>query len=62
LDIGILNTTLVVEQFNNQCLPVSSEVLQVSNIPRTYKIDTVYSHQETGLKVTYERDKKFATF
>ncbi|MFE3868616.1 deoxyribodipyrimidine photo-lyase/cryptochrome family protein [Flavobacterium sp. LS2P90] len=51
------------EQSNTQVLAVSSEVLQVFNIlEETYKIDTVYSHQETGLKITYERDKTFKRF
>jgi deoxyribodipyrimidine photo-lyase len=51
------------EQSNTQVLAVSSEVLQVFNIlEETYKIETVYSHQETGLKITYERDKTFKRF
>ncbi|MDI1306140.1 MAG: deoxyribodipyrimidine photo-lyase/cryptochrome family protein, partial [bacterium] len=51
------------EQSNTQVLAVSSEVLQVFNILEgTYKIETVYSHQETGLKITYERDKTFKRF
>jgi deoxyribodipyrimidine photo-lyase len=43
-------------------LAVSSEVLQVLIFLETYKIDNVYSHQETGLKITYERDKTFKRF
>ena len=51
------------EQSNTQVLAVSSEVIQVFNIlEETYKIETVYSHQETGLKITYERDKTFKRF
>ncbi|MDI5898365.1 cryptochrome/deoxyribodipyrimidine photo-lyase family protein [Flavobacterium yafengii] len=51
------------EQSNTKVLAVSSEVLQVFNIlEETYKIETVYSHQETGLKITYERDKTFKRF
>ena len=56
-----INTQL--EKSNTKVLAVSSEVLQVFNIlEETYKIDNVYSHQETGLKVTYERDKTFKRF
>lgn len=51
------------EQSNTRILAVSSEVLQVFNIlEEVYKIDTVFSHQETGLKITYERDKTFKRF
>ena len=51
------------EQSNTQVLAVSSEVLQVFNIlEETYKIETVYSHQETRLKISYERDKTFKRF
>lgn len=51
------------EQSNTQVLAVTSEVIQVFNIiEETYKIETVYSHQETGLKITYERDKTFKRF
>ena len=51
------------EKSNTKVLAVSSEVLQVFNIlEETYKIDNVFSHQETGLKVTYERDKTFKRF
>lgn len=48
---------------NTYILAVSSEVLHVFNIlEEIYKIDTVFSHQETGLKITYERDKTFKRF
>lgn len=48
---------------NTHVLTVSSEVLHVFNaLQEVYKIDTVFSHQETGLKITYERDKTFKRF
>jgi len=48
---------------NTHILTISSEVLHVFNIlEEVYKIDTVFSHQETGLKITYERDKIFKRF
>jgi len=51
------------EQSNTQVLAVSSEVVPVFNtLQEIYKIDTVFSHQETGLKITYERDKTFKRF
>ena len=51
------------EKSDTHVLTVSSEVLPVFNtIQEIYKIDTVFSHQETGLKITYERDKTFKRF
>ena len=51
------------EQFETRVLCVTSEVLQVLNaLQEIYKIDTVFSHKETGLKITYERDKIFKRF
>ncbi len=59
--LGDINKQL--EQSNTHVLTVSAEVIQVFNaIQEIYKIDTVFSHQETGLKVTYERDKTFKRF
>jgi deoxyribodipyrimidine photo-lyase len=55
---------------NNSLVAYNSEILIVrSNINRTlqiiqetYKISHVYSHQETGIKVTYDRDKNLKRF
>ena len=56
-----INTQL--QAFNTHVLAVSSEVIQVMNIiEETYKIENVFSHQETGIKITYERDKSFKRF
>ena len=56
-----LNTQLATS--NTKILSISSEVVETFNIiQEIYKIDTVFSHQETGLKITYERDKTFKRF
>ncbi|MCF6140571.1 deoxyribodipyrimidine photo-lyase [Flavobacterium sp. K77] len=48
---------------NTKILAVSSEVIHVFNIlEESYKINAVFSHQETGLRITYERDKAFKRF
>ncbi|WP_420572822.1 deoxyribodipyrimidine photo-lyase/cryptochrome family protein [Kordia sp.] len=55
---------------NNSLIAYNSEILIVrSNIHRTlqiiqetYKISHLYSHQETGIKVTYDRDKMLKRF
>jgi deoxyribodipyrimidine photo-lyase len=55
---------------NNQLIPYNTKVLCVTSelipaintIQERYTIDAVYSHQETGLKITYDRDKAFKRF
>jgi deoxyribodipyrimidine photo-lyase len=49
--------------FNTKILSVSGEVISIINsIQEVYKIDSVFSHQETGIKITFERDKSFKRF
>ena len=49
--------------FNTKILSVSGEVISIINsIQEIYKIENVFSHQETGIKITYERDKSFKRF
>ncbi|GEL12275.1 deoxyribodipyrimidine photo-lyase family protein (cryptochrome) [Flavobacterium glycines] len=51
------------KKLNTHVLAISSEVAHVFNtLQEIYKIDSVFSHQETGLKITYERDKTFKRF
>ncbi|MBP2833234.1 deoxyribodipyrimidine photo-lyase [Aquimarina sp. U1-2] len=48
---------------NTKVLCVSSEVIKAFGmLQQFWKIDTVFSHQETGIKKTYDRDKNFRTF
>ncbi len=42
--------------FENEVIPVFEKILTI------YKINAVYSHQETGQQVTFDRDKNFAKF
>jgi deoxyribodipyrimidine photo-lyase len=45
---------------NSKVLIVSSETINAFNIIQEfYKIDTVFSHQETGLKITYELGREY---
>lgn len=49
--------------YNTKVLAVTSEVVTVFNqLQNYYKIDTVFSHQETGLLITYNRDKDFTRY
>ena len=48
------------KKYNTKVLCVQTEVVNAFNqIFDNYNIDTVYSHQETGLLITYNRDKEF---
>ena len=54
---------LQLANFNSKMLIVSGEILSVFNsLQEKYKIENVYSHQETGIKITYDRDKVFARY
>lgn len=50
-------------KFESKVLCVTSEVITTFNqLLNYYTIDTVFSHQETGLLITYNRDKDFARY
>ena len=56
-----LNTDL--KKYNTKVLCVNAEVVSAFNqIFNSYKVDTVFSHQETGLLITYNRDKEFTRY
>lgn len=51
------------EAYNSKALVITSDMIAVVNQLQTkYHITTIYSHQETGILVTYERDKSFTRF
>ena len=53
-----LNKQLI--PYNSKILIVQSDIIAVVNqLQSNFKISDVYSHQETGILVTYERDKSF---
>ena len=48
---------------NSKVLAVRAEIIQAFNqIQSLYAINGVYSHQETGIEVTFERDKRFKRY
>lgn len=56
-----LNTAL--KSYNSKILVVQSEViLVIKQLLQKYKIDAIHSHQETGILITYDRDKSFKRF
>lgn len=51
------------EPYNTKVLAVTSDISSAFNhLQEFYKIDTVFSHVETGLLVTYNRDKEFTRY
>ena len=51
------------EQFETKVLCVTTEVVNAFNqLQNHFKINTVFSHQETGLLITYNRDKDFKRY
>ena len=49
--------------YNSKVLAVNSDIIAAINqLLSNYKINNIYSHQETGILVTYERDKSFKRF
>jgi deoxyribodipyrimidine photo-lyase len=56
-----LNSAL--KPHNSKVLIVQSDIIAaVNQLLSTYKINRIYSHQETGILVTFERDKTFKRF
>ncbi len=51
------------ESHNARVLSVTCDIQSAFNlIQEFYKVDAIYSHVETGLLVTYNRDKEFARY
>ncbi len=51
------------KNYNSKVLVIQSEITNAFNlIQNYYKIEHVFSHQETGIEITYQRDKDFARY
>jgi deoxyribodipyrimidine photo-lyase len=49
--------------YGSKVLSVASEVIPFFNKLQTYyRVRSIFSHQETGIRVTYERDKNFTRY
>jgi len=49
--------------YNTKVLTITGDVISVCNkLQEFYKIDTVFSHVETGILITYNRDKEFKRY
>lgn len=50
-------------KYNTKVLTITSDITAVFNqLFNKYKVNTVFSHQETGLLITYNRDKEFKRY
>lgn len=59
--IVVLNQQL--QSFNTKVLAVDGEVIgAINSILEVYTVKNVFSHQETGIRITYDRDKAFKRF
>ena len=60
---SIIDINQDLKQHNTKIICVQTEVITAFNqLLNFYTIDTVFSHQETGLLITYNRDKDFARY
>lgn len=60
---SIVDLNEKLKPYNSKILTVHSDVIPTFNRLLTmYQISEVYSHQETGILTTYERDKNFKRF
>ena len=51
------------KDYKTRVLCIRTDVINAFNqLLNTYKINTVFSHQETGLLITYNRDKDFTRY
>ena len=59
--IADINTQL--EPLDSKVLAIEADIISIINqLMSTYTIRNIYSHQETGILVTYNRDKSFKRF
>jgi deoxyribodipyrimidine photo-lyase len=60
---SLVDLNLKLAKYDSKILTVTSEVVSVFNqFQNFYDVDTVFSHQETGLLITFNRDKDFARY
>ena len=60
---SLRDINLQLEAYDSKVLCVTSDITSAFNqLQEFYRIDTIYSHVETGLLVTYNRDKEFKRY
>ncbi|WP_179376845.1 cryptochrome/deoxyribodipyrimidine photo-lyase family protein [Winogradskyella wichelsiae] len=60
---SICDINIKLADYNSKVLSLTSDITSTFNmLQEFYKVDAIYSHVETGLLVTYNRDKEFARY
>lgn len=60
---SIRDLNIKLKKYNTKVLTVHSDIISACNtIQNKYDIQCVFSHQETGILITYERDKAFKRY
>ena len=60
---SILEMNSLLTEYNTEILTIHSDVIQsLQSISEYYNILNIFSHQETGIKITYDRDKAVAKY
>ena len=60
---SIVDLNLELQKFNSKVLTVRSDLFSAFNLLQDkFKIEAVFSHQETGILTTFERDKAFKRY
>lgn len=60
---SIIDINLSLDPYNTKILTLESDIIAACNqIQNHYRINTIYSHKETGISVTYDRDKTFTRY
>ena len=60
---SILEMNSLLAEYNTEILAIHGYVIQsLQSINDYYKISNIFSHQETGIKITYDRDKAVAKY
>ncbi len=60
---SLIDLNAGLQPYNSKVLVVQSDIIAAINqLQSHFRISDIYSHQETGILVTYERDKNFKRF
>ena len=60
---SIRDINIQLKPFDTKVLSVTGDIQSVFNLIQSfYKIDAIYSHVETGILLTYNRDKEFSRY
>ncbi|PQV50315.1 deoxyribodipyrimidine photo-lyase family protein (cryptochrome) [Jejuia pallidilutea] len=60
---SIVDLNEALQAYNSKILAVQSDIIaSINQLLSHYHISDIFSHQETGIRVTFERDKNFKRF